>query len=73
MQGQGGAGMEVALQQDNKAVTEFVYLIMGEMREGGSVMSSWDKGKEARKHRCLCRFRGLKDRVAKSLQSCPTL
>ena len=48
MQGQGGAGMEVALQQDNKAMTEFVYLKMGEMREGESVMSNWDKGKEAK-------------------------
>ena len=28
MQGQGGAGMEVALQQDNKAMTEFVHLKM---------------------------------------------
>ena len=33
MQGQGRAGMEVALQQDNKAMTEFVFLKM-EMREG---------------------------------------
>ena len=53
MQGQGGAGMEVALQQDNKAMTEFVHLKMREMREGESVMSNWDKGKEARKHGCL--------------------
>ena len=59
MQGQGAAGMEVALQQDNKAMTGFVYLKLGEMREGQNVMSNWDKGKEAGKHRCLGQGRML--------------
>ena len=45
--GWGRAGMEeVALQQGNKEMTEFIYLKMGEVGEGGSVCPAGTKARK---------------------------